>query len=175
MVGTCRKCNELIIGRGDCQESDVSPRAVEVGLMFLQAVRDHWHTRHPSDSFDAQVAGGLAGLFPFLAGVEVGREKAAVLMVAMLALRERVFGIGYQGGALVPRPVKGAGAGGLWVGNLYQMPHPLVLEGRVQMLEELLKAGHLEPLWAGRLDEEKTRLRSLLDNEGDSHHAASVA
>jgi len=160
MVGTCRKCSELILTRGVCGDDETGGAAVAVGLEFMQAVRAHWMGAHPRETWqEAEVSGALSMLFPFLAGADVEKKQQAVLLLACAALTDRAHSISFNvlGGVLAPRPAGLAPAA----------VHPLEQKGRVSVLEDIINTARgagFGPSIDEWLSLEKTKLRACLQS-----------
>lgn len=171
MIATCRKCGELIVTAAKCSGTATGPEAVAVGLEMMQRAREHFRAAHPAASWIvAESAGQLAALFPFLAGVDVDAAQRSVLVLSYHALKANLFAIGYESGEGVfgARPVTDAAGLALLVSPWVD---PLVLAGRVELLEELEAAGvaGLGP----KLDRERAALRLAVQNGTASPVVAS--
>lgn len=136
MVGTCRKCRQLITTVGFCRHDAFGDEAVAVGVEMMRLVREHYQKSHPAEVWlAAEATGQLAALFPFLAGVEVDLKQRAVLLVTYTALKAQLFNLSFGGphGEFGMPPA--APADGLYHSQL--VSEPVGIAGGLALLDEL--------------------------------------
>lgn len=167
-MGKCRKCSALIVTRKVCAPGSAGPDAIEAGLELMQLTREHFRSEHPASVWMvAESVGQLAALFPFLAGVDVDAAQRSVLVLTYHALKAQLFSVGFEVGEGVFGTPDRADMG-MVSGSVVD---PLILAGRVEVLEELIAAGvgGLVP----KLEQERAALRFSIESGGGGLVVAS--
>lgn len=136
MVGSCRKCRQLITTVGFCRDDARGDEAVAVGVEMMRRVREHYQKSHPAEVWvAAEATGQLAALFPFLAGVEIDLKQRAVLLVTYSALKAQLFNLSFGGPAGEFGMPPAAPADGLY--HSQQISEPVGIAGGLALLDEL--------------------------------------
>lgn len=170
MIGTCRKCAALITTAITCPDDAIGESALAVGLDMMQRVRHHYQTEHPVETWiEAEAVGGLAALFPYLAGCDIQVRQRAVMVLTFNTLKDRLFNMsfGAAGGSFGIPPSAGEA---LYFSSA--CASPMSACGKIEMLEELLTMG--PQLWTiggmrALLEREKQALRVSVAGESGLH------
>ncbi len=154
MTGYCPLCKELIMTLTVVPEASRSTAAVYGSVELLAEVKKHWIERHTADKpkrgfvtdaaapappwLECETAAMYGQAIAWANAVEVVPADVRSFVFSLFWMRQQLFSVGFNclENAMTQRPAVANSLSGSGISDM----EPLVVQGRIEMLERLLSS-----------------------------------